>query len=359
MLPIGSLFPLNFDETGNQIKEILESTYTDGITGLQDVKNDGKQITGIFLDQVSPTVTKQYKFTITPDNLSYQLENPDDLKTSDFAEIEFAATKMFGQSKKPKNCPNSTPCGIGCIKKGLQCRKKTTPQQKEAITSLIDKGKGSSKATATTSIPAIKKTTASKNDIPDAKKERIALKTDKKQAKSSSSPNIDSNKSQLKGNEASILTGDDFNKLGINNTAISRFVYSGDRGGNGGAPTPELAKKFIGGDGSVFLDHLAAANNNNTPLGKKVAAAANRHAAEMYRVASDEDKDKLADSKSLKDLERESGKTLGGKTRAAIYKDLLDRKKRIDKEREEQNRLRNKGSSSNDDGKDLIGDLLL
>ncbi|MEH2138556.1 hypothetical protein [Nostoc sp.] len=170
---IASLFPLNFDEAGNQIKEILESTYTDGITGLEDVENDGSSITGVFLDQVSPTITKRYQFTITPDNISYKLKNPSDLDDADFTELEFAASKMFGGSKKKKNCVNSTSCGFSCIKKGLQCRKEPTLDQKQAIASLI--AKSSNKTKATTPKSNTKKTTTSKNDVSDTEKAKTPI----------------------------------------------------------------------------------------------------------------------------------------------------------------------------------------
>lgn len=172
-LDTSQLWLLDFDESGTQIKDILQSTYTDGVTGLEGVENDGEQINGIFLDKISPTITKRYKFTITPDNISYQLENPGDLENADFAELEFAASKMFGGSKKPKNCKLGTSCGNGCIKKGLKCSKAPNPEQKKAIASLLDK--------KTPAKPKPSKTKAAvKDDIPDAEKEKIAAQSGKK-----------------------------------------------------------------------------------------------------------------------------------------------------------------------------------
>jgi ribosomal protein S17E len=165
-LDTSQLWLLDFDESGVQIKNILESTYTDGITGLENVKNDGKQITGVFLDKISPNITKKYSFTVSPNNISYQLENPNDLEGTDFAELEFATPKMFGGSKKPKNCPNSTPCGLSCIKKGLKCSKPPNSEQGKAIAQLLDKGKKAPSTKATT-----------KNDVPDTEKEKVARKT--------------------------------------------------------------------------------------------------------------------------------------------------------------------------------------
>ncbi len=166
------LWLLDFDESGVQIKNILESTYTDGITGLEDIKNDGKQITGVFLDKISPTIIKKYSFTISPNNISYQLKNPNDLGGADFAELEFAASKMFGGSKKPKNYPNSTPCGFSCIKKGLKCSKPPNPEQEKAIAGMLDKGK---------------KTATSKTEKPKVaiQKEKVAPRKNKGNKKTS------------------------------------------------------------------------------------------------------------------------------------------------------------------------------
>ncbi|MBD2492538.1 ADP-ribosyltransferase [Aulosira sp. FACHB-615] len=139
------LFPLNFNESGLQIKKILESSYTDGITGLEDVENDGNQITGVFLDQISPNATKRYRFTITPDNISYQLENPDDVEMS---EAEFAAVKMFGGSKKTKKCTKGTACGNGCINKDKQCRVKPAVETKQQIEKILKKDSGQNKSSS-------------------------------------------------------------------------------------------------------------------------------------------------------------------------------------------------------------------
>ena len=74
-----SLSALDFSESGLKIKQILESVYTDGITGLGNVKVKGKNIVGTFSDYISPTLTNEFSFEITPDNVSYQLINPSNL----------------------------------------------------------------------------------------------------------------------------------------------------------------------------------------------------------------------------------------------------------------------------------------
>lgn len=148
---ISQLWVISFDETGMQLKQILESTYTDGITGLEEVENDGEKITGIFLDKISPSVTKRYRFTITPDKISYQLENPDDIDNADFAELEFAA-------KKQKNCTKGTACGNTCIAAGRQCNQKPSPQTQQAIKQVVSKAP----TTSTPNTAVTQKQTAAK-----------------------------------------------------------------------------------------------------------------------------------------------------------------------------------------------------
>jgi hypothetical protein len=140
------LSQLEFDASGDLLKQILEGNYKDGIDGFEEVKNDGKKITGIFSDIVNSKLTKRYKFEVSENGISYQLENPNDIKDdADYSEINFARTKMFGQSKQPKKCVKGTSCGNGCIKKGLKCSKPPTPQQKEAIASLLKPRKAKTK----------------------------------------------------------------------------------------------------------------------------------------------------------------------------------------------------------------------
>ena len=70
-----NLSALDFSESGLKIKQILESVYTDGITGLGNVKVKGKNIVGTFSDYLSPNLTNEFSFEITPDNVSYELIN--------------------------------------------------------------------------------------------------------------------------------------------------------------------------------------------------------------------------------------------------------------------------------------------
>jgi hypothetical protein len=97
---ISQLFPLNFDETGNQIKAILEKRYTDGISGFKNVKIEGSKIEGIFYDIVSPALTKSFNFTINAATgaVDYTQINTGDLE-QEHSEYEFAAP-----AKKSKQC---------------------------------------------------------------------------------------------------------------------------------------------------------------------------------------------------------------------------------------------------------------
>jgi hypothetical protein len=129
---------VEFDASGDLLKQILEGNYKDGIDGFEGVKNDGKRMTGVFLDVINSKLTKRYRFEISENGISYQLENPNDIKdNADYSEIDFARTKMFGQSKQPKKCIKGTSCGNSCIKKGLKCSKPPTPEQKKAIAAVL------------------------------------------------------------------------------------------------------------------------------------------------------------------------------------------------------------------------------
>lgn len=89
---IALLFPLNFDETGDQIKQILEKRYTDGISGFEGVKVEGSKIVGVFYDIVSPSLTKKFNFTIDADKrgVDYTQIDTGNLEQN-FSEYEFAA----------------------------------------------------------------------------------------------------------------------------------------------------------------------------------------------------------------------------------------------------------------------------
>lgn len=137
------LVQLDFSESGLKVKKILESVYLDGITGLEDVKVDGKNITGIFLDYVSPSLTRRYTFTITPNDVIYQMVNTG--QEAQFSEyLEYAkvavpkvaktgAKSKATKSGKTRQCTEgkSHPCGASCISISKKCRQPLLDSLKE------------------------------------------------------------------------------------------------------------------------------------------------------------------------------------------------------------------------------------
>ena len=149
------LSQLDFSESGLKVKKILESVYLDGITGLEDVKVDGKNITGIFLDYVSPSLTRRFKFTITPNDVNYQMAN----LSQDFSEyLDYAKVKTpkvaktgaktkAGKSGKTRQCTEgkSFACGATCLPISKKCRSNPMSEdlksiQKEIVASSTNRG---------------------------------------------------------------------------------------------------------------------------------------------------------------------------------------------------------------------------
>jgi hypothetical protein len=170
---------LEYNESGEQLKQILESSYKDGISGFENVKIEDGKITGLFIDIINSKLTKRYEFSVDDNEISYKLLNPEDINdNADYQEIEFARTKMFGGSQKPKNCIKSTPCGNSCIKKGLRCRKSPSPEQKEIIQKLQEKGiKTNKKTNPTTASPTKADMKLAKKNFDDNAKEYNVLAT--------------------------------------------------------------------------------------------------------------------------------------------------------------------------------------
>lgn len=141
---IAQLFPLNFDETGDQIKQILEKRYTDGISGFKNVKVEGSKIVGIFYDIVSPALTKSFNFTIDSDtgDVDYTQINTGNLE-SEHSEYEFAAP-----AKKSKQCNEgkSSACtradgSVYCIKIGYKCKSVgLSTEEKQVAKTIVEKG---------------------------------------------------------------------------------------------------------------------------------------------------------------------------------------------------------------------------
>lgn len=137
---------LEFDEAGQQLKRLLEKGYTDGIDGLENVRVEDGKIKGVFLDKVTSGLTKRYEFTIDEDGVSYKLLNPNALENADFSELEFARTKLAGNTKKEKNCPKGTKCRYSCISKLKECKYKTSESEKKEVSEIKQKLSGKKSA---------------------------------------------------------------------------------------------------------------------------------------------------------------------------------------------------------------------
>lgn len=172
-----SLYSLEFEDSGLVIRDVLNARYPDGITGLEDVEVDGDTILGVFLDQVSPTVTKKFNFSINTTTGDVEWEQTD---TGDlgFVEVDFAV-------KKSQNCKEgkSSACtrddgSIYCIALGKKCRpsKLKTDEQKKlkGVVTKAPKNKTTKKTTTKTkktegtSKPHVDKKKTSKQDKPSS-----------------------------------------------------------------------------------------------------------------------------------------------------------------------------------------------
>ena len=142
-----SLATLDFSESGLKIKQIIESVYTDGITGLDNIEVKGQNIVGTFSDYISPALTNKFSFEITPDNVSYQLINPGSTSYSEY--LDFAkpnaipstgAKTKADKSGRTRSCnpEKSITCGASCIQKGKKCSGQSlTPELKQAQKEII------------------------------------------------------------------------------------------------------------------------------------------------------------------------------------------------------------------------------
>lgn len=141
---IAQLFPLNFDETGAQIKAILEKRYTDGISGFESVRVEGNKILGVFYDIVSPALRKKFDFSINTESgdVDYTQIDTGNLGQS-FSEYEFAAKK--GKSKqcapgKSSACKR-TDGSVYCIKVGFKCKSVGLSEDEKVVAAAIIKKK--------------------------------------------------------------------------------------------------------------------------------------------------------------------------------------------------------------------------
>ena len=153
----------DFAETGLLVKSLLESAYTSGITGLQDVDESDGVVTGVFLDQVSSSLTRKFKFKIDSDGITYSEVASTDYSelNSDLDFVEFES-KLFKysntvdfstKSKLPKlgsktkadilgrvktcNPTVSFVCGKVCKSNGLSCSTQYTANNKAAYAEIL------------------------------------------------------------------------------------------------------------------------------------------------------------------------------------------------------------------------------
>lgn len=164
-----SMDVVNFEESGQVVKRLIESVYTDGITGLQNVVVKGQNIEGIFLDQVSPTLTRKFKFSISPTSINYEMLNPD---AQNFSEsLNFAAKvkapKTGAQTVADKNgrtrsCTEGKtyPCGKVCRANGKPCRQLLSTEQGAAQKEVVKKSKATGKSTLVEKAEVQPKTTS-------------------------------------------------------------------------------------------------------------------------------------------------------------------------------------------------------
>lgn len=132
---IASLFALNFDETGDQIRAILERRYTDGISGFESVRVEGNKILGIFYDIVSPSLTKKFNFSIDAKSgdVDYTQIDTGNLDTN-FSEYSFATKGKSKQCKEGKSSACTRADGsVYCIKVGYKCKSVGLSAEERAI----------------------------------------------------------------------------------------------------------------------------------------------------------------------------------------------------------------------------------
>lgn len=174
---IYNLYSLDFTETGKLLKNLIEVTFGEGITGLEDIEVKGDNIIGVFLEQPSPSVTRRFEFKVTPSEVNYRLlDFKETLTTAQFVEwVEFTATnrtsvsanKIKGgdeikyKSGVTKYCtPGKTyACGNRCVAEGSPCKDVMDDQQKQLRDEIV-------KRAAASETDIIKQTPEASDTIP-------------------------------------------------------------------------------------------------------------------------------------------------------------------------------------------------
>jgi hypothetical protein len=132
-----------------QLKAILETAYKDGISSIPEAYlHDDDSFSGIFVDQVTPKVSKRLSFEISSDgDIAYQIINPEALQN--FTESDWEEEFLDFAGAKPKQCKKGISCGNSCINKDKECHKNGTAATKAATKKAVT----TAKATNTTATP--------------------------------------------------------------------------------------------------------------------------------------------------------------------------------------------------------------
>ncbi|MCC5644772.1 hypothetical protein LC607_17870 [Nostoc sp. CHAB 5824] len=200
-----------------ELRDILETQYQDGLSAITEAQlGSDDSFSGIFEDKISSKLTKRFKFAIAgrraagiapDDEISYSLLNA--LEVANFTEDE----QLDFATKKASNCTKGIACGGSCISAKKTCRKTADAGTKKKIAEVKKKALGANvtksattelkesaktggsgaasggdtkppdKSKSVNKVADVKRSRSSKNDVPDAEKERIALEADKKKSK--------------------------------------------------------------------------------------------------------------------------------------------------------------------------------
>lgn len=166
---VASRLPIKEPELLAAIRRILSKYYTDGIDAIPlAYVDENDDIQGIFLDYINARLTKRLTFTISDNNISFKLINPEAVEQADFSEVDII------DFASPNNCKKGVACGDSCISASKTCRKQATPATTQVKQAVVAKAKAAGSATATppataappTTTTAAKKTKTSKTAAP-------------------------------------------------------------------------------------------------------------------------------------------------------------------------------------------------
>ena len=181
-----SVAALDFSEYGLKIKQILESVYTDGITGLDNIEVKGQNIVGTFSDYISPALTNTFSFEITPENVGYALQSDTNISFSSDTQ-----TKADRNGKIRSCTPGKTfACGARCQAIGTPCNNQGLSENLQKIQAEIVNSKHTAKTEGITDSKIDQKSAASKINSGDIQLSdpRFHIVDDKKSLRQLSQP---------------------------------------------------------------------------------------------------------------------------------------------------------------------------